>query len=159
MKQLEKDDPRLKKVGIVVAVIVGCCIIAPFLPKKDDGGSDTPKDSDKSAYQQAVENKCQDAATVKRFVNSSDYDIINIAEYDEWYMDNQGYYTKDGAPLVNYRWIGKDKKADKKIAFDCWAAGDENNVEIYGYMIGDNQYLDWVDLDWYDKDGNLVNME
>lgn len=145
---------KKQKIGIIVGVvlIIGVIgIIGGAGSKKDDKKED--RNDDGSSYQDAVEEKCEDAGTVGNYVKASDYSIRMVTDSWNQYTGSTGMYDKDGNELVNYRWHGKDKVNNETVTFDCWVAGKEDHLIIYGYSIGDTTFQDWAKFEWYNKDG------
>jgi len=169
-KKQPKKEPTPNNENVIVGgVIVGAIIIVAIVllftgfHKNNDVNmqkaaniSQTAKTTSEKDTAQITQNDaekyCENAGLLQNYVNVSKTDIVTLS-YAPVFIDSLGSYTKEGRPIYNLSWNGKNKDTGASVWFDCYVSRTKGgNIQLDRIGV-DGDYFDAHDF--YNKDGSV----
>lgn len=106
--------------------------------------------------QEAIEDYCQDAGLLQKYISLDDYAVIRITNYNV-YFDDMGTYDKDGRGIYLLEWNGTRKVDGEQVRFACWVgASSSDDIELYYLSLNGSALFGSIDFDQYDKAGDKI---
>lgn len=123
-KQRSKSTTR-RVIEMFLFIVVSAVIAVAFFNSAREKG-----DIIGGISEYAVEEYCQDAALLKKYINMNQTSIISTTDYNSLYSDT-GYFDNNGDKVVSFSWNGKDKNSGNLIRFSCFVSGSgDGNISL-----------------------------
>jgi|GEM_PF-2341369 len=143
---------------ILIPVIIIVVLVIIF----SSGGSDdtkhtTQSDNKDTISQSDAESYCQDAALLGKYVDLDIVSIISTSNYNVQYQDDEATFDKDGYPIKDLQWNGKNNDTDKDMHFSCWVSGPKDKTTLHWLSLDNKDLQGSSNFESYDKDGSKLN--
>jgi hypothetical protein len=159
---------RKNEQGFII-ILIPIIIIVVLVILFSSGNKDTDKTNDNSSSS-AMESKksnetmsqsdaelyCQDISLLGKYIDTSKVSVIDASNYNVQYQDDGATYDKDGYPIKDLQWTGKDKRADKDVRFNCWISGPKDKATLHWLSLSGMDLYGTANFESYDKDGKLI---
>lgn len=138
----------------LIPIIIVIVLIIIF----SSGGSDDKKQATESNKKETIsqsdaESYCQNAALLGKYVDLDKISIVSISNYNVQYQDDGATYDKDGYPIKDLQWTGKNNDTDSDMRFSCWVSGPKDNTKLHWFSVDGKDLQGSGDFVSYDKDG------
>lgn len=147
--------------GFVVFLIPIIIIVVLIIIFTSNGGNKTDQatkqDKKETITQSDAESYCQDSALLGKYLNLDKISIVSISNYNVRYQDDDTTFDKDGYPIKNLQWTGKNKATDEDIRFSCWVSGPKDETALHWLTANSEDLYGSADFEFYDKEGKKTD--
>lgn len=151
---------RNNEQGFIIFLIPIIIVIVLIVIFSSGGGDDT-KNATESGKRETIsqgdaESYCQDAALLEKYVDLDKVSIVSISNYNVQYQDDESTFDKDGYPIKDLQWTGRNNDTDKDMRFSCWVSGTKDKTTLHWLSVDGMDLQGSADFESYDKDGQKL---
>lgn len=147
--------------GFVIFLIPIIIIVVLIIIFTSGGGNNTDQatksDKKETIAQSDAESYCKDSALLGKYLNLDKISIISISDYNVQYQDDGATFNKDGYPIKNLQWTGKNKDTDEGIRFSCWVSGPKDKTTLHWLTANSEDLYGSADFEFYNKEGKKTD--
>jgi hypothetical protein len=156
MRNIRNSEQGFIIFSIPIVIIIVLVIIF------SSGGDDSTKQATESNIKETIsqsnaESYCQDTALLGKYIDLDTTSIVSTSNYNVQYQDDGATFNKDGYPIKNLQWTGKNNNTDKDMRFSCWVSGPVAQTTLHWLSVNNEDLQGSSDFESYDKDGNKLN--
>lgn len=147
--------------GFVIFLIPIIIIVVLIIIFTSGGGNNkdqaTKPHKKETITQSDAESYCQDSALLGKYLDLDKISIVSISGYNVQYQDDGATFNKDGYPIKNLQWTGKNKDTNEDIRFSCWVSGPKDETALHWLTANSEDLYGSADFEFYDKEGKKAD--
>ena len=154
---MRKRNDQQGFILILIPIIIIIILIMVFSSGKKDSNTINHKEQKQTINQSNAESYCQDTKLLEKYLNLNEVSVISVSNYNVQYQDDGSTFDKNGYPIKNLQWTGKDKNTDQDIRFSCWVSGSTNSTTLHWLTLDGKNLYGSANFESFNEDGKKVD--
>ena len=161
MSERKNNDRANFIIGLVAVIIIGVVVTVNVIRGNLEKQNKTKQEETVVLTSNDVENYCQDANLIGKYIDLSKINIYRVLDQNEKTYENYyDYVDSDGNKIWENSWNGKYKDTGNSIRFNCWVSGkNKDTIKLHYLEIDGMSLYDTRSSTVYDADKELVFAE